>query len=159
FGIRVQPLSDQQSLIDDIRSQINPPGGPSPPPGPTVELAGPPGLAAQANTDLSQPRWRLPLAGLLPLGSARPRIYPSVRRAVVPLIPVLMATGWSGLVVAALGVSLNPMSATLGALVIAISTEFSVLLSARYTSERQTGAPVGEALRRSYERTGAAVLA
>ena len=33
FGIRVQPLSDQQSLIDDIRAQINPPGGPAPPPG------------------------------------------------------------------------------------------------------------------------------
>ena len=43
-----------------------------------------------------------------------------------------MATGWSGLVVAALGISLNPMSATLGALVIAIATEFSVILSARY---------------------------
>ena len=29
FGIRVQPLSDQQKLIDDIRAQINPPGGPA----------------------------------------------------------------------------------------------------------------------------------
>jgi predicted RND superfamily exporter protein len=86
-------------------------------------------------------------------------IYRSIRRAAVPLIPVLMATGWSGLVVAALGVSLNPMSATLGALVIAISTEFSVLLSARYASERRAGSSIGESLRRSYARTGAAVLA
>src|SRR5262249_54121165 len=44
FGIRVQPLSDQQNLIDDIRAQINPPGGPGPPPGTTVRLAGPPVL-------------------------------------------------------------------------------------------------------------------
>jgi len=70
-----------------------------------------------------------------------------------------MATGWSGLVVAALGISLNPMSATLGALVIAIATEFSVILSARYAGERQAGHSVGEALRRTYLRTGAAVLA
>jgi predicted RND superfamily exporter protein len=70
-----------------------------------------------------------------------------------------MATGWSGLVVAALGVSLNPMSATLGALVIAVATEFSVILSARYETERRTGLSVGEALRRTYLRTGAAVLA
>ena len=54
---------------------------------------------------------------------------------------------------------LNPMSATLGALVIAISTEFSVLLAARYDEERGRVASVGEALRRAYSRTGVAVLA
>jgi hydrophobe/amphiphile efflux-3 (HAE3) family protein len=159
FGIRVQPLSDQQALIDDIRAQIDPPGGPAPPAGATVQLAGLPVLAAEANTDLSHSRWWLPLAGLLAVGVVLAAIHRSVRRAAVPLIPVLMATGWSGLVVAALGISLNPMSATLGALVIAIATEFSVILSARYNNERRTGAPVGEALRRTYLRTGPAVLA
>jgi uncharacterized protein len=54
---------------------------------------------------------------------------------------------------------LNPMSATLGALVIAIATEFSVLLSARYYEERDRGGTVGEALRLTYARTGAAVIA
>jgi uncharacterized protein len=159
FGIRVQQLSDQQELIDDIRAQIDPPDGPSPPPGTTVELAGLPVLAAEANTDLSNSRWWLPLVGLLAVGVVLAVIYRSIRRAVVPLIPVLMATGWSGLVVAALGISLNPMSATLGALVIAIATEFSVILSARYATERRAGQSVGEALRRTYLRTGAAVLA
>ena len=148
-----------EDLIDDIRSQIDPPGGPSPPAGATVRLAGLPVLAAEANTDLSHSRWWLPLAGLLAVGIVLAAIYRSVRRAVIPLIPVLMATGWSGLVVAALGISLNPMSATLGALVIAIATEFSVILSARYANERRAGLPVGEALRRTYLRTGAAVLA
>ena len=141
FGIRVQPLSDQQKLIDDIRAQVNPPDGPGPPPGTTVQLAGLPVLAAEANTDLSHSRWWLPLVGILAVGIVLSLIYRSIRRAVVPLIPVLLATGWSGLVVAALGISLNPMSATLGALVIAIATEFSVILSARYTAER--GGPVG----------------
>lgn len=159
FGIRVQPLSDQQNLINDIRAQIDPPGGPSPPAGTTVQLAGLPVLAAEANTDLSHSRWWLPLVGLVAVGVVLTAIYRSVRRAVVPLIPVLMATGWSGLVVAALGISLNPMSATLGALVIAIATEFSVILSARFAGERRAGLPVGEALRRTYLRTGAAVLA
>ena len=51
------------------------------------------------------------------------------------------------------------MSATLGALVIAIATEFSVILSARYDEERGGGLSVGEALRRTYARTGTAVLA
>ncbi len=44
-------------------------------------------------------------------------------------------------------VPLNPMSVTLGALVIAISTEFSVLLSERYRQERADGPRAAEALR------------
>ena len=56
-----------------------------------------------------------------------------------PLMPIVLATGWSSLVLAATGIPLNPMSATLGALVIAIATEFSVILSARYHEERGGG--------------------
>ncbi len=159
FGIRVQPLSDQQELIDDIQAQIDPADAPGPPEGTTVELAGLPVLAAEANSDLSQSRWWLPLVGLVAVGLVLWLIHRSLRRAVVPLVPVLLATGWSGLVVAALGISLNPMSATLGALVIAIATEFAVILSARYERERGTGLSVGEALRHTYLRTGPAVLA
>jgi predicted RND superfamily exporter protein len=51
------------------------------------------------------------------------------------------------------------MSAALGALVIAISTEFSVLLSARYEEERSSGAGPARALERTYASTGSAVLA
>ena len=58
----------------------------------------------------------------------------------MPLVPIALATGWSALVLFALRVPLNPMSVTLGALVIAISTEFSVLLTARYREERAAGA-------------------
>jgi predicted RND superfamily exporter protein len=51
------------------------------------------------------------------------------------------------------------MSATLGALVIAISTEFSVLLSERFRAERRAGREPAEALARTYRFTGRAVLA
>jgi predicted RND superfamily exporter protein len=78
-------------------------------------------------------------------------------RALVPLVPIVLASGWSALVLFAVRVPLNPMSVTLGALVIAISTEFSVLLSERYRQERLRGQDAIEALRRTYRRTGAAV--
>ena len=71
----------------------------------------------------------------------------------------MFATGWSALVLWLVGVPLNPMSATLGALVIAIATEFSVLIAARYEEERRAGGTLGEALRRAYARTGIAVAA
>ncbi len=64
FGIRVQPLDQQQDLIEDIRAQIHPPGEPGPPEGTEVELAGLPVIAAEANSDLSRSRYWLPLVGL-----------------------------------------------------------------------------------------------
>jgi hypothetical protein len=77
----------------------------------------------------------------------------------VPLIPIALATGWSALILWAIGIPLNPMSAALGTLVIAISTEFSVLLSERFRQERAAGADQINALARTYSSTGVAVLA
>jgi hypothetical protein len=51
------------------------------------------------------------------------------------------------------------MSAALGALTIAIATEFSVILSSRFHEERDAGRTLPEALTAAYSSTGAAVLA
>jgi hydrophobe/amphiphile efflux-3 (HAE3) family protein len=160
FGIRVMPFDEQKELIDDIRAQIDPPGANNDPPdGVAAEVVGLPVLAADANSALSDNRYLLVGAGLAAVALALLAAYRSARRALVPLIPIVLATGWSSLILWLTGVPLNPMSATLGALVIAIATEFSVILSARYWEERGSGGSVGEALRRAYSRTGAAVLA
>ena len=157
FGVRVGPLDEQQALIDDIRSEVDADGGP--PEGTEVELAGLVVIVAAANADLEASSYWLPFVGLLVVALALLALFRSPRRALVPLLPIVLATGWSSLVVAAMDVPLNPMSATLGALVIAIATEFSVLLSLRFESERAAGLSVGEALRVTYSRTGTAVLA
>jgi hydrophobe/amphiphile efflux-3 (HAE3) family protein len=160
FGIRVMPLDDQKRLVDDIRSQIDPPGpGNGPPEGVTARVAGLPVLAADANSSLAGSRYWLTLAGLAAVAMALLAVYRSARRALIPLVPIALATGWSALVLAAMDIPLNPMSATLGALVIAIATEFSVILASRYREEREAGLSLGEALRRTYVRTGTAVLA
>jgi uncharacterized protein len=160
FGIRVQPLEQQQQLIDDIRAAIDPSGtAHPPPPGTVIRLAGLPVIAAASNSSLASSRYWLTLAGLAAVALALLAVYRSFSRALVPLIPIVLATGWASLVLFASHIKLNPMSATLGALVIAIATEFSVILASRYREEREGGRSVGESLRRSYARTGAAVLA
>ena len=154
FLIPVMPLDEQEQLIDEIRAEIT-----DLPPGIDAEVVGLPVLAAEASGELSDSRHWLALAGLAAVALVLLSIYRSLSRALVPLIPIALATGWSALVLAALGIPLNPMSATLGALVIAIATEFSVILSARYREQREAGNSVGEALRETYSRTGSAVLA
>jgi hydrophobe/amphiphile efflux-3 (HAE3) family protein len=155
FGIRLMPLSRQQRVIDYMRSQLHPP------PGVSAQLAGLPVLAAQADASLSSSGRRLLmlLAGLMAVAIVLLLVLRTAERALVPLVPIALATGWSSLVLFATRIPLNPMSATLGALVIAISTEFSVLLSERFRSERRAGRTPADALARTYRFTGSAVLA
>jgi uncharacterized protein len=155
FGIRLMSVAEQGRVIDMMRAEINPPAGVG------VQLAGLPVLTASANAKASSPlrRAELLLAGLAAVALVLLVALRSARRALLPLIPIALATGWSGLVLFAIRIELNPMSVTLGALVIAISTEFSVLLAERYRRERLGGHAPREALRRTYASTGAAVLA
>jgi uncharacterized protein len=154
FGIRLMPLSRQQRLVDYMRAHLHPPAGV------TAALAGLPVLAAQADASLSSSGRRLEmlLVGLLAVAVVLLLVLRTVERALVPLVPIALATGWSSLILFATGIPLNPMSATLGALVIAISTEFSVLLSERFRQERRAGRAPAEALARTYRFTGSAVL-
>jgi predicted RND superfamily exporter protein len=160
FGISAGTLEDQQDLIERVRAQIGEPGTPGgPPAGVTAELAGLPVIAAATAADLSDSRYLLTAAGLLAVALALFAAYRSPRRALVPLAPIVLASGWAALVLWLSGIPLNPMSAALGALTIAIATEFSVILSGRFHEERRAGRATAEALRAAYARTGAAVLA
>jgi predicted RND superfamily exporter protein len=162
FGIRLMPFDQQKQVVDDIRRRLNPPDGAE------ASVVGLPVLAAEANAALSSP-WRRGLtllAALVGVFLVLLAVRRSRRAAAVPLVPIALATGWSGAVLFLLGllpgpleVDVNPMSVTLGALVIAISTEFSVLLSARYAQERAAGAGPARAIELTYASTGAAVLA
>lgn len=155
FGVKLMPLDRQQQVIQRMRDELDPPKGVQ------VQLAGLPVLAAQANADVSSLWNRLLtlLLGLVAVAAVLLVAFRDRRRALVPLVPIVLATGWSSLALALTGIPLNPMSVTLSALVIAISTEFSVLLSERYRAERRRGLGVQAALQRAYASTGAAVLA
>ena len=160
FGIRAQSLDDQQALVDRVRAEIGAPGSPGgPPPGVEVQLTGLPVIAAESAGDLAASRYWLTLAGLLAVALALLAVYRSPLRALVPLVPTVLATGWASLVLWLTGIPLNPLSAALGALTIAIATEFGVILAGRFHEERAAAGGVEEALRLAYSRTGAAVLA
>jgi uncharacterized protein len=161
FGIRAQSLADQQRLVDRVRAAIGEPGrSGGPPPGVEVHLAGLAVIAAESASDLSSSRYWLALGGLVAVALALLLVYRGDwRRALVPVAPTVLATGWASLLLWLTGIPLNPMSAALGALTIAIGTEFGVILSGRFHQERPASRSLDDALRRAYARTGAAVLA
>ena len=156
FGIPLLPLAEQKQVVEGIERRLE-----ERPPGVAAEVVGLPVLAAEASDELSSPiqRFLLLAVGLVAVFLVLLVQRRHVGRAAVPLIPIGLATGWSALVLFALRIPLNPLSASLGALVLAISTEFAVLLSARYEEERARGASPARAVELTYSSTGAAVVA
>jgi uncharacterized protein len=82
--------------------------------------------------------------------------FRSLSRALLALVPVILAVGVSSLVVGLLGFTLSPLTTVSGPLVIASCAEFSVLILGRYLEERQRGFAPREASDRAASRTGRA---
>jgi hypothetical protein len=109
------PLERRAEVIDDMRSQLDPPRGVS------AELAGVAVIEADLASDLRTSRWLLGLAAvaavalvLLATGRGRPR-------ALVPALPGALAVGWVWLGAYALGIPLDPLTAGLGAVAAGVS--------------------------------------
>ncbi len=75
------------------------------------------------------------------------------------MIPIGLVTGWSSALMWVAGIDLNPLTAVLGALVIAIGTEFTVLLLSRYWEERGNGMPHALAMEKAVAKVGRAITA
>jgi hydrophobe/amphiphile efflux-3 (HAE3) family protein len=154
FGIRLMPLDRQQRVVEAMRAMLHPPRGVS------AKLVGLAVLAAQADAQVASAGSRA-LALLISLAVVAVVLLivfrGSPRRTFAAVLPVALASGWSGLLLFLTRVALNPMSVTLSILVVAIATEVSVLISERYRQERLAGRDPAAALRVTYERTGAAV--
>ena len=82
--------------------------------------------------------------------------FRSATRALLAMVPVLLAVGAASVIVAVLGLTLSPLTTVSGPLVIASCTEFSILILGRYLEERQRGLTPSEATDRASARTGRA---
>ncbi len=82
----------------------------------------------------------------------------SVVRALLSLVPVLIAVGAASLFAYALSLKLSPMTAVGGPLVVAACTEFTSLILLRFVEERRRGLPPREAMDVAAARTGRAFI-
>lgn len=79
-------------------------------------------------------------------------------RSLISLVPVLVAVGGVTLVAIALGVTLSPLTAVSGPLVVAVCTEFTSLILLRFVEERNRGRSPREAMTVTAGRTGRAFM-
>lgn len=80
-------------------------------------------------------------------------------RAIIAILPIGLILGWSSGIMYLMGIKYTPITATLGALIIGIGVEFTILLMMRYYEERDKGEGVVEAMNTAVTKIGRAVIA
>ena len=59
-------------------------------------------------------------------------IYRNIFKSIIAILPIILIVGWSGGIMYALGFSYTPLTSTIGALIVGIGTEFTILILMRY---------------------------
>lgn len=108
---------------------------------------------------LTSGRYQMTLLGMAFVFLGLLAFYRRLEKALIPLLPIILIIGWSGLAVYGLGMEYTPLTATLGALIIGIGTEFTILLMERYYEERETGASNRTAITIANQKVGKAIFA
>jgi predicted RND superfamily exporter protein len=157
FPITNIPLTERERLFDDLVSDLH--GELAPPPGVTATPAGLTAVGIELVNGLEAGRRTLSLTALALVLAWLVLALRSVVRPLLVLVPVTIAVGLSSLAIAWLGIELTPLTTVAGPLVIAVGTEFSVLVAARYTEERLRGRDPRAAVTAGVPRIGRAFVA
>ncbi len=86
-------------------------------------------------------------------------VYRDWVKALVPVIPMLIVIGWSGGIMSFLNISYTPLTATLGALILGVGSEYAILMMERYFEEKDKGASPLEAIEMTSSKIGSAIVA
>ncbi|MCW3012703.1 MAG: hypothetical protein JWO90_3107, partial [Solirubrobacterales bacterium] len=135
FGVPVVDVHEQGRILARLQPALD-----DAPPGVRVEGAGLVASAVSSVEALEGDRGKLLLLASLAVALVLLVVHRRLDRALIPLVPALMAAGISACLVRALGIDLSPLGAGLEPLVLAVGVEFGVLLDARYREARTAGA-------------------
>jgi len=153
FNIPHMPIAEIDTLVNEIVAEAHPIQGVTLMPGGTLTLAG------AAIGAITERRAAIAVIGFLAVFMGLLLIYRNWRKAIAPVLPIVLVTGWSSGVMWLLGIQLNPLTAVMSALIIGIGTEFGVLLLERYWEERASGVAPSEAILQAVAKVGQAVTA
>jgi uncharacterized protein len=146
-------IADMARLIDAVQSDAQAPGGVS------VRAAGTATLMTSVVGSVTDRRLEITIAGFLAVFVGLLLIYRNPVRALVPVVPIVLVTGWSSAVMWIFGIELNPLTAVMSALIVGIGTEFAVMLLGRYWEELDRRSDPREAMNEAVRRIGPAIAA
>ncbi len=131
----------------------------TPPPGVSVRITGQPVLMTTVMNALTSGRVEMSLLGLMLIFVLLLMIYRDIIKALLPVLPMLVVIGWMGLVMYYGGLKYTPLTATLGALVLGVGSEYAILMMERFYEELNNVGNPYDALKITANRIGSALVA
>ena len=131
----------------------------TPPPGISVRITGQPVLMTTVMDALTSGRVEMSLLGLVLIFILLLVIYRDLIKALLPVLPMLVVIGWMGGVMYFGGLKYTPLTATMGALVLGVGSEYAILMMERFYEELHNVGDPYEALKITANRIGSALVA
>ncbi|WP_410508476.1 RND family transporter [Methanosarcina hadiensis] len=129
------------------------------PPGADVTITGNSVVFTEVITALTSGRVAMTFLGLVLVLIGLLVVYRDWVKALVPVIPMVIVIGWSGGVMSYLNIEYTPLTATLGALILGVGSEYAILMMERYFEEKEKGLHPMEAIRMASSKIGSAIVA
>ena len=131
----------------------------TPPPGVFVVATGDIVLNNSVKEALTSGRLEMTLLGLIMIFMLLLIIYRDLVKSLLVVLPMLVVIGWMGLVMYYGGLKYTPLTATLGALVLGVGSEYAILMMERFYEELKNVGNPHEAMKITVNRIGSALLA
>jgi len=145
---------DTEAFIDELNAYVNSSGTDM-----DVTVTGQAVIDVEMITALTTGRYLITLVGMLLVFLGLLVIYRNPLKAIIPLIPISLIVGWSGGFMYIFGLEYTPLTATLGALIIGIGTEFTILIMERYYEEKEKTEDNDEAILETISKMGKPIIA
>ncbi|KFZ26772.1 MAG: putative membrane protein YdgH [Candidatus Izimaplasma bacterium HR2] len=145
---------DTEAFIDDLGEFLDASGTDM-----DVTVTGQAVIDVEMITALTTGRYLITLVGMLLVFLGLLVIYRNPLKAIIPLIPISLIVGWSGGFMYIFGLEYTPLTATLGALIIGIGTEFTILIMERYFEEKEKREDNDEAIAVTIGKMGKPIIA
>lgn len=145
--------------IQEVRDQltgyvVNPPEGIN------AILTGTPIIAIELFNALTEGRIEMTLIGVGLIFLVLFVLFKfNLLRAILAVLPIGLILGWSSGIMYLFEIKYTPLTATLGALIMGIGVEFTILLMMRYYEERRKGEGPEEAMTTAMTKIGRAIIA
>jgi len=130
----------------------------NPPPGVEPELTGTAAISPPSIVEQIERRNVTTGLGVLFVFGLLLAYYRRLVKAIAPLVPMLFVIGWQNLYMAALGIAVSPLGASLGAMSVGIGAEYTIIVMERYYEEKaRAGASKLDAVETAATRVGKAI--
>jgi hydrophobe/amphiphile efflux-3 (HAE3) family protein len=146
-------MSQQDSLKEQVIKDIE---FLEPPVGITIEPAGNFEVMTTLLGAMSESKDTMTILGFIFVFVFLVLVYRHLH-AVSPIIPIIFVVGWNAVMMYIIGLTYNPLTATLGSMTIGVAAEYTILVMERYAEEEERLHDPIAAIQESVQKIGTAI--